>query len=165
MRRYQISVAGLLRGSGKRQTFEIVGTLSELFVTSSRVTPEEPIAVAGDVEAVGEGLLVDVRISTRFEGECVRCLEPVSGKLDLEARELFREGETSDEAYGFTGEVVDLSELIRDQVVMALPAVPLCRPECLGLCQHCGKNLNLGACGCDSDLGDLRWAGLDKLDS
>ncbi len=162
MREYQVSVAGLLRGSGQQQAFEIVSALEGLYVTSSKVDADQPVAVDGEVEAAGEGLLVSVRVRTRFHGECVRCLEPVSGDLEVEARELFREGETTEETYGFNGEVVDLSELIHDQVVMTLPAVPLCRPECLGLCQRCGKNLNLGPCGCDLERGDPRWAGLDQ---
>ncbi|MEZ4599090.1 MAG: DUF177 domain-containing protein [Syntrophotaleaceae bacterium] len=49
----------------------------------------------------------------------------------------------------FQGDEIDLTDAIQEQVVMALPVRPLCRPECKGLCSQCGADLNLGDCGCD----------------
>jgi uncharacterized protein len=47
-----------------------------------------------------------------------------------------------------TEPVVDLEDILRQQVYLGLPAKQLCRENCLGLCSHCGKNLNEGQCSC-----------------
>ena len=48
----------------------------------------------------------------------------------------------------YEGDRVDLSEILREQLELHEPMKHLCREECLGLCQRCGKNLNDGPCGC-----------------
>jgi uncharacterized protein len=63
----------------------------------------------------------------------------------------------------FSGEVIDLREAIQEEVVMALPTQPLCRPECSGLCAQCGADLNKGDCGCRRKAADPRFAVLKGL--
>lgn len=61
---------------------------------------------------------------------------------------------------------LDVNELVRQQLLLALPTRPLCRPQCRGLCPKCGTNLNQGDCGCRREaperplgrLGEV-WAG------
>ena len=50
-----------------------------------------------------------------------------------------------------TEPVVDLENILRQQIFLALPAKQLCRPDCPGLCAHCGRNLQDGPCGCRDD--------------
>ena len=59
--------------------------------------------------------------------------------------------------------VVDADALAREVLVLGLPLAPLCRPDCAGLCQTCGADLNLGDCGCPPVDADPRWAALDAL--
>ncbi len=47
--------------------------------------------------------------------------------------------------------MIDLAPLVRELSLLALPIKVLCRPDCLGLCQECGANLNDGDCGCDDE--------------
>lgn len=95
--------------------------------------------------------------------QCVRCLETVpfvfqtsfqmnvepqetaSGKTPGELRELHRE--ELDEHY-YSGDVIDLTEVVREQILLALPAYPLCRADCRGLCPRCGGDLNCISCRC-----------------
>jgi len=49
----------------------------------------------------------------------------------------------------FSGEEIDLSKLIRDQIILNVPYKALCHEECRGLCPRCGANLNEGDCGCE----------------
>jgi uncharacterized protein len=58
---------------------------------------------------------------------------------------------------------VDLSEEIANCLRIELPMKPLCRPDCAGLCQKCGANLNEGPCGCKPDEEDGPWAKLRGL--
>jgi uncharacterized protein len=78
---------------------------------------------------------------------------PVSGSFDAGAAE--------EETY--TGKVVDLDPIVREQVVLALPPYPVCRDACKGLCPVCGANLNDRECGCDRHVPDPRWAGLKNV--
>lgn len=48
----------------------------------------------------------------------------------------------------YEGDRFDLSEVIREQIVLDEPMKHLCSEDCKGLCQKCGKNLNEGPCGC-----------------
>ena len=119
-------------------------------------------------------------MDARVETDCVRCLEPfpmtLHEALDLlyapqsanvgpEGRE-DQELELEEEDMGvsfYSGDRIDLKQMIWEQVYLALPMKPLCREGCLGLCQHCGTNLNLSKCGCAQDTVDPRLASLKTL--
>ena len=59
--------------------------------------------------------------------------------------------------------VLDLTEALREQILLALPMQPLCRADCQGLCVQCGKNLNEGTCDCVQDTIDPRLVKLKEL--
>ena len=65
----------------------------------------------------------------------------------------------------YDGDRLDLGEVVREQVLLALPLKPLCREDCRGLCPRCGQNRNLGPCGCPppEEPGDPRLEPLRKL--
>ena len=54
----------------------------------------------------------------------------------------------------------DLTESVREGIILVLPSYPICGEGCKGVCPHCGKNLNEGPCGCTAD-GDSPWGALD----
>jgi len=123
--------------------------------------------VAGELmlESVAEGVFVTGRISSRIELTCARCLRAFERDIDVEVADLFAHGaEIGDESYPLDpGGSLDPEPMVRDAVLLALPFTPLCRPECLGLCERCGGDRNLGECTCTEPLGDPRWAGLERL--
>jgi len=63
----------------------------------------------------------------------------------------------------YEGSEIDLTRLVYEQTLLALPTRPLCGEECRGLCPQCGINRNLGQCTCAADAGDPRWAALRNL--
>lgn len=63
----------------------------------------------------------------------------------------------------YSGKVVELDPVVREQILLAVPAYPVCTESCKGLCPVCGGNLNERECGCDRHVPDPRWAGLEKL--
>jgi len=69
----------------------------------------------------------------------------------------------SELAYAFSGDEIDLAPLVRDAVLLNLPAAPLCGEGCLGLCPSCGIDLNRESCDCDRNGYDERWAPLAAL--
>lgn len=110
----------------------------------------------------------------RFEGSigasCSRCLKDFWFKMDRPF-EFMLIPEPATSARGaeelsrgdlglsfYSTEEIDLSPLIMEQVMLALPTRPLCAEDCRGLCSRCGADLNLGACGCSANVSDPRMA-------
>lgn len=74
------------------------------------------------------------------------------------------EEEESGEVYStYTGDFIDLSQSVEENVFLGIPMKPLCRPDCQGLCPQCGHDLNEGPCGCEEPTADPRLAGLKEL--
>jgi DUF177 domain-containing protein len=119
-------------------------------------------------------------LQARLRLHCGRCLEPftqtVDEDLDLflmpkgtepEADEEEQDVELSDRdmvvAY-YDEDRIDLGELVREQMLLAVPLRRLCREDCLGLCPSCGVNRNTGSCDCrPAETVDERLAPLRKL--
>lgn len=97
-------------------------------------------------------------------GECARCLETTHVPVSFEIEELFAYPPIPEEPYSIdeTG-ILDLAPLLREEAILAVPMVILCRPDCAGLCPVCGKNWNEGPCDCSQDEIDPRLAGLRAL--
>ncbi|MBI4395659.1 MAG: DUF177 domain-containing protein [Elusimicrobia bacterium] len=110
----------------------------------------DQIRVQVHAENVDDEILIHAQLMSKIRVRCSRCLEestsPLSAEFDMEVPS--------------SHIVVDLLEESRQALLLALPAMPLCRSDCKGLCSQCGKNLNRGACGCS---GERRENPFDKL--
>lgn len=113
-----------------------------------------------------------VRNHIRTTGHCTcdRCLEEFD--LDLEdsgqvvfssEEDLSAPSEGEIRRYDPAAHEIDLTEDIRDLLLLALPVKQLCREDCKGLCAGCGANLNVEKCLCKAKPGDARWQPLQKL--
>ncbi len=122
----------------------------------------------------GNDILVQGHLHAELTLSCSRCLAPVDAPLHIELEELFTPTldivtgqavipEEEDQALWIDEHhLLDLSEVLRQDVLVALPMHPLCREDCHGLCASCGQNLNEGICDCKPEP-DPRWAGLAAL--
>ncbi|MDT0202909.1 YceD family protein [Nocardioides sp. AE5] len=123
------------------------------------------------LEAVMEGVLVTGVAQAALEGECVRCLEPISDEIETRFQELFvyddaSHDEADDEESDVSrleGDLIDLEPVLRDAVVLALPFQPLCSEDCPGLCTECGARLADDPDHSHEAPVDPRWAGLAAL--
>ena len=138
-----------------------------------------PVLVSGRAQHLGELVEVEGQVRVTATVPCSRCLEPVA--LPLAARfavtfsktptavtdeESGEEVELSAEDLGlipFSGDEIDLTEAIQEQVVMALPLQPLCRLDCRGLCPQCGTDLNNETCQCEPEVFNGRFGKLKDL--
>jgi uncharacterized protein len=122
------------------------------------------------LESVSEGVLVSGTVSGPVEGECGRCLRPITDSVTVSIQELYayehsatEETTEEDEVGRLQGDLLDLEPAVRDAVVLALPNHPLCRADCPGLCPECGVPWDeLPADHGHTQL-DPRWAALAKL--
>ena len=162
-RPFLVSVTALKKSPGSVQHERRCGPGAGLQVTSARVPSGEEVCVEVDLESVHGGIMAHGFVTTRWEGECRRCLGPATGDLRTEVRELFEQGSDEQETYALRGEQLDLEPLARDAVLLELPQAPLCAEACKGLCPTCGANRNEAGCQCESTTVDPRWAALDVL--
>jgi uncharacterized protein len=105
--------------------------------------------------------------------DCDRCLKPIEMAVDksfdlsyIPPLGIGEEHELKDQDLDtsfYAGEAIDLDDLVREQVELALPMARLCRKECQGLCPECGANLNEGQCSCATREIDPRWAALEQF--
>lgn len=126
----------------------------------------KPLTGAFKTTRTSEGIYLNGVLQTSINAECVRCLEEAQIGLDLNLDDLFYyppqsapEGEYQVGDNGF----IDLAPLVRELSLLAVPSQPLCSPDCRGLCQQCGKNLNAGNCDCEEDTIDPRLQALKDL--
>lgn len=127
----------------------------------ARVAAGAPIRIDLRLEGLHDGVLVTGEVDTTADGECVRCLDPVSLPVEVEFQELFAYSE--DEAFDFAirDDHVNLESVVRDAVVLALPFQPVCRPDCPGLDPVTGEKLEDGAVAQNRETTDPRWAALE----
>lgn len=113
-----------------------------------------PVVVSGQVQATREDeFLWRGRLMTTIGGECRRCPSPVAQELAVEADVLFSaDADAADDpsVYPLAASAthLDLGEAVREELALAVPAFPLCRDDCAGLCPGCGADLNAGPCRC-----------------
>jgi len=163
---------------GKQESFlEDEGPLNERLGgenTNSGLHFAGPVQVRVNLSRSGRVILVKSRVEARVKCICARCLDPFALTLSSEIQvslnpkpdprlatpeeiELSREDLETD---FYEGEEVDLSPLVQDQVLLTLPPKIICREDCRGLCQRCGKNLNRETCQCSGAEVDPRLASL-----
>ena len=124
-------------------------------------------------------LIQDIRVAgefaTRVQVNCARCLEPVTHNLaanfdllyrpqgsDAGKEEISVTDVEADIGY-YQGDGLLLEDVLREQVLLAVPFRTVCREDCKGLCPQCGKNWNQGACNCPPPPVDARWEALRGL--
>jgi uncharacterized protein len=158
-----LDVRDLLHEPGAARRVTLEERFDELGTELARVPGDQPVRMEVLLESVVEGVEVSGPVSGRIAFRCARCLRPFEDEFRVEVRELFAPGapEEADE-YPVTEGHIDLEPMVRDTLVLGMPFSPLCRPDCLGLCERCGGDRNLGECSCGPGV-DPRWATLDQL--
>lgn len=127
-----------------------------------------------DLIRTTQGVLVRGTVTLEADIECARCLDRSRLPLRLRLQEEFipdRDPVTGDpipdvdpEAFRIGAHhLLDLSEAVRQYEQTAMPLVPVCRPDCAGLCPRCGHNRNEGPCACPPGDDHDRWGALAGL--
>ncbi|HEX9243500.1 MAG TPA: DUF177 domain-containing protein [Anaeromyxobacter sp.] len=145
-----------------------------------------PAHVEVKLEKIERRVRIGARAKADVTAECGRCLTPVSVDVPVEFEvtlvpaDEYGDDDTSREDRDkgpvggsfapkaadeetYTGKVIDLDPIVREQILLAVPGYPVCEEGCKGLCSVCGANLNERDCGCDRHVPDPRWAGLKNI--
>lgn len=170
------NVSGLLREPvGAKRTY----TLSELALRLDADSQATDIEGTVELLRIRTGILAQGRVAADVPIECARCLTETRTRVETDLEEEFRpsldprtgtvvqavqNGEHEDDFSLISpNHILDLTEPIRQSLVVATPYSPLCREDCAGLCPICGADLNEVGHSCAQPVGDRRLAGLAVL--
>lgn len=112
----------------------------ELDLETENVRFLGPLMVRAEVSKITNAITIDLTLSASVVMRCSRCLLDFKDVLQKTLKLNYMEDEVRP--------LIDLNPEIREEVILDYPIKPLCRPDCLGLCSKCGKNLNEGKCAC-----------------
>jgi uncharacterized protein len=168
----RIELENLQSGRG---SFAHVYQPEELNPVDERVLISGPVTFSGNVRVAGTEVFLDGNIEAQVEVECDRCLKPVSVVVRPEfSLEYMSEGDYESTGVAeltedlmavsvFDGESIDVDEVVKEQLLLAVPSRTLCTEECKGICPGCGVNRNAVECNCEQSEIDPRWAALKDL--
>lgn len=152
----------------------------------SELRQVDSLHAAGRVQLVEEHhgkqkIIQDIRVNGSLNGKmellCARCLDPVVREVARDFDLLYRPlgvdagpaeravSATEAEVSYYQGDGLLLEDVVREQVLLALPLKVVCREDCRGFCPQCGTNLNQQQCSCKDHVEDPRWAALKDIRS
>jgi uncharacterized protein len=153
------SVGDLLAHPGARRPISFSG---ELKVESEFARLVGPVVGGASLEGLANGVYASIEAEADVESTCNRCLQPFSSTCRVAFTQIFAD-ELDEDGYRIDNDRIDLEPPLRDEVTLALPLVPLCRPDCKGLCATCGTDLNTEPCRGHADLEASPFAALKDI--
>ena len=120
-------------GLTQRATYDPVG----LDVERPDVRLPEPFEARAFVSKADHELIADVAIRATLQMTCSRCLSEFTAVVTPTAIFSYKVQPT---------DMVDLTDDVRQELLLAYPMVPRCRADCKGLCSVCGQDLNATPC-------------------
>lgn len=148
-----------------------VGTALNYDIDEDNVRLDEDLTVIGPIvghvrlRRINQGLLADGWVDLTLEFECTRCLKHFEQPMHVLFEERFyptldvvtgvalTPPDDGEDAFPIDAHhLIDLTEAIRQHVLLDIPMVTLCKEDCAGLCPQCGKDLNEGPCNCQPEI-------------
>lgn len=171
----QFNVAQLLKeATGAARSYEVETDLAGDFDEEFNIV--SPLTGQVRFLRTGPNILATGVLQVNLEKNCGRCLTSFTTPVTIELEEEFFP--TLDivtgaaitqpseiEAANLIDEqhILDLLEVVRQEILVKSDSLFYCRPDCKGLCPHCGQDLNVGSCNCQNEAVDSRWAALQEL--
>lgn len=177
-----------IKEAGLRRSWDVTRETLDGMVSGDQAgyRARGPAHLEAKLDKIERRVRVDAHGDAQLTVPCRRCLRPVQVDVPVDfeltfvpADEYVDEPRSDDENNTgpvagsfepeqaeeeiYTGKVIDLDPVVREQLLLALPGYPVCQDDCKGLCSVCGANLNDRDCGCDRHVPDPRWAGLEKF--
>ena len=171
----KLNISGLQKSPGAREKFDFV--LTDL-PEGSTVKFAQPAQVSGEVVNTGHGLELNAHVQTAVSSRCDRCLDDINVPLEFDISEQHiletelekdqdqdqnSEDEEPSLVLTYNSDWLDLTEAVKENLILNLPMRTVCEPECPGICPSCGKNLKEESCQCKTDDVDPRLAILANL--
>ncbi len=168
-------IVDLTKLENSRISFDFILKAGEVEIETEEIDIVGDVKVRGSLTKHIAQTDVEGEILTKIEIECSRCLKKTESDLDID----FKAGFVAPENYTeqiekeldineleisiVENEEIDLKELVREQILLNVPAQFFCREDCKGLCGVCGADKNLIDCNCEEKKFDPRWSALKNF--
>ena len=165
----------LKRTDNAPAAFDLKIEPEEIDLDSDLARVNGTVSASGTVSNGEDITIIEASVSAPLLIDCSRCLKEIPDNRKLEFRTAYALSEDLDEEQEVELDLddlelsiseedeVDLVDIIREQIILNLPAHPLCKEDCKGLCEVCGGDLNKVDCNCKQNETDPRWAALKDL--
>lgn len=124
-----------------------------------------PLRAVGTVNNTAGVLQLDANLSAVLVCVCARCLTEFEKSIEFHTDAVIAEeaqDQDNPDIYILDGDYIDVDEIVVTAFVLNMDQRFLCREDCKGLCDKCGKNLNEGPCDCKAEP-DPRLAALAQF--
>lgn len=155
MSKTAFNIASEIKNPGKLTERSVYIELPDISMYGRTLVTKTPVKLEISYCYDGEGgVNADGRISAVFSESCARCGKEFDMPFECEFSERFvrlGKDDRSDpnaDSYTFMGEVLELSDFVRDTLLLHMPIASICKETCKGLCVVCGCDLNVEKCGC-----------------
>jgi len=168
----KLDLSEIARTVGMRATHDVD---EPCFPEDTELSCVSPIKGRLEIANTGSLVLVNGKIKADVRLTCSRCLTDLVIPVEAQVDEQFRlvqvgdawmvMSEDEDEAASDLVEnnILDVEELLRQNLLVAIPIQPLCTRDCKGLCPTCGQNLNSGQCACPPEVVESPFQALADL--
>lgn len=160
---FSFNAVTLLAHSGTTAEIALEGTLPDVRNSEVSLTDDGLVRFAGIATSLPSAVNVQGTIEAQWQGICSRCLDPVVRDIAIDVNEIFEPHPTEGETYALDSDMLDLTPLINEAIMLELPILVTCDEVCRGLCPQCGTNKNVQSCECTTVPRDLRWAALNDI--
>ncbi|MBF0622499.1 MAG: DUF177 domain-containing protein [Magnetococcales bacterium] len=159
----------------EKQFFGIVDP-TVLIESAQEATLSEPVSVRLTLSRERNGhIRSEGQLTTKIGLTCARCLNQFDANIIIEVDRIYRLGEDPALARGGQEQTDDLTyladsrfsvrRLVDEELILAIPMIPICDSQCAGLCSACGADLNKESCQCDTGTDNSPFAVLKQLQS
>ena len=144
--------------------FSLVLKKGRLEIDQAGLSVNVDITVNGSLNRIDDDVYLKGTVMTSVVASCSRCLDTLSYPVDSDLKSHFVPSDNpsiskrdvelhaSDiDTEVYENQQIDLTQSIRDSILLAVPVICLCKDNCKGICSQCGKNLNQELCKCEID--------------
>ena len=161
-----VNLTDVFTNEGKVVTMQVETELTQVAIGDGIFSVKDKTPIDLTFANTGKGKVrITGHAEITFAMSCDRCLKSVDKTLELSFdREVFAPDMTvippdeRDEQPFMDGFQLDVDDFLNIEIIMNWPMKVLCKPDCLGICRQCGKDLNTGTCDCDTFVPDPRMA-------
>ncbi|MCP4650749.1 MAG: DUF177 domain-containing protein [PVC group bacterium] len=112
----------------------------------------KPVQIEAEITLERDNVQIDIKVESQLRFTCNRCLEDHEQQVKKNIDLIKPAQEES---------VIDITQIVREEIILDYPVKLLCSPECKGLCAKCGKNLNETSCDCKQNENVFRGINID----
>jgi len=144
--------------------FSLILKKDQLEINQAGLSVSVDITVNGSLNRIDDDVYLKGTVMTSVIASCSRCLDTLSYPIDSDLKSHYVPSDNqfiskrdvelhaSDiDAEVYENQQIDLTQSIRDSILLAVPVICLCKENCKGICSKCGHNLNQGRCECENE--------------